>query len=114
MEHKWWQRQAMQHVQKRKSCSTARAVERAAQRKCKKDEHQTEVLLAQASDWSTLVFDPKSRVESVTRKTTLVQECLKEAHTLAKRKGETQGGGIHWWSARMITTSCRMMSLQSE
>ncbi len=136
MEHNWWERlwQAMQRVQKRKSCSTARAVERSVKRKCKKDEHQTEVLLAKASDWSTHVFEPKS-VESVTRETTLVKECLKEAHTLAKRKGETlpwlecmpsrifarampgavpqavgaarnaQGGGIHWWIARMITTS---------
>ncbi len=90
MQYKWWERlwQAMQCVQKRKNCRTARAVERAAKRKCKKDEHQSEVLLAKASDWSTHVFDPMS-VKSVTLKTTLVQECLKEEHTLAKRKGET-------------------------
>ncbi len=44
MERKWcdelWQ--AMPRVQKRKSSNTTRAVERAAQRQCKKDERQTE------------------------------------------------------------------------
>jgi hypothetical protein len=90
MEHKWWERlwQAMPRVQKRKSSSTARAVERATKRQCKQDERQTEALLAKASDWRAHVFDAKS-VKSVARKATLVKECLNEARALAKRKSET-------------------------
>jgi hypothetical protein len=47
-ERKWWKRlwQAMPRVQKRKSCSTVLAVEHAAKCQCKKDECQTDALLA--------------------------------------------------------------------
>jgi hypothetical protein len=48
----------MSRVEKRKSIATARAVECAAKRNCKKDELQTVVLLAKARDWSAHVFDP--------------------------------------------------------
>jgi hypothetical protein len=66
----------MPRVQQRKSRTSARAVQRAAKRQCKRDERQTEtLLLAKARDWNEHVFDPKS-VESVTRKATLVKECL--------------------------------------
>jgi hypothetical protein len=77
-------RQAMSRVEKRKSIASARAVERAAKRKCKKkepalsDELQTEALLAKASDWSAHMFDPL-RADSVTCKAALVEECLSEA-----------------------------------
>jgi hypothetical protein len=89
MERKWCERlrQAMSRVEKRRSIATARAVERAAKRKCKKDERQTEALLAKARDWSAHVFDPQS-AESVTRKAPLVEECLSEARALAKSTGE--------------------------
>jgi hypothetical protein len=61
MERKWWERlwQAMPRVQKRKSSATARTVERAAKRQCKKDERQTEALLAKARNWNAHVFDQK-------------------------------------------------------
>jgi hypothetical protein len=58
------------------SSSVARAVECAAKRQCKKDERQTEALLAKASDWRAYVFDQKS-VALVLRKAMLVKECLK-------------------------------------
>jgi hypothetical protein len=63
MERKWCEklRQAMSRVEKRKRITTARAVERAAKRQCKKDEWQTEALLAKARDWSAHVFDPRIR-----------------------------------------------------
>jgi hypothetical protein len=59
MERKWCEklRQAMSRVEKRKRIATTRAVERAAKRRCKKDERQTEALLAKARDWSAHVFD---------------------------------------------------------
>jgi hypothetical protein len=89
MELKWYEKlwQAMSRVEKHKSIITNRAVERAAKRQCKKDEHQTGALLAKASDWSAHVFDPKC-ADSVTRKAALVEECLSEARALAKSKGE--------------------------
>ncbi len=81
-------------VEKRKSIASARAVERAAKRKCKKDElvglfdkRQTEALLAEARDWSEHVFDPLC-ADSVTCKAALVEECLSEARALAKSRGE--------------------------
>ncbi len=51
MERKWWEWrwQSMPRVQKRYSHATARAVERAAKRQCKRDKRQTEALLAKAS-----------------------------------------------------------------
>ncbi len=63
MERKWCEklRQAMSRVEKRRSIATARAVERAAKRQCKKDERQTEALLAKARDWSAHVFDEHVR-----------------------------------------------------
>jgi hypothetical protein len=69
MECKWCEKlwQAMSRVEKRKSITTARAVERAAKRQCKKDERQKEALLAKERNWSAHVFDPQS-AESVTRK----------------------------------------------
>jgi hypothetical protein len=50
MELKWCEKlwRAMSRVEKRKSITTARPVERAAKRQCKKDERQTEALLAKA------------------------------------------------------------------
>ncbi len=78
----------MLRVQKRKSHTIARTTERAAKRQCKKDEGQTEALLAKANNWKAHVFDPTS-VESVTRQAKLVKECLKEAIALVQRKGET-------------------------
>jgi hypothetical protein len=89
MECKWCKKlwQAMPRVQKHKSHNTARAVERGAKCKCKKDERQTEVLLAKARDWSAHVFDPES-AESVTSKAALVKECLSEGRALAKSKCE--------------------------
>ncbi len=77
MKHKWCENlwQAMQRVQKRKNRHTTRAVKRAAKRQCKKDERQTEVLLAKARDWNTHVFDPKS-VDLVMSNAGLVKECL--------------------------------------
>jgi hypothetical protein len=83
--------------------TTVQAVERTTKRQCKKDEHQTEALLAKARDWNAHMFDQKS-VESVMHQVTLVKECLNEARALAKRKGETlpwleclprQPNGIH-------------------
>ncbi len=61
MERKWCEklRQAMSRVEKHKSIATARAVTRAAKRQCKKDERQTEALLAKARDWSAHVFEPQ-------------------------------------------------------
>ncbi len=90
MECKWCEKlwQAMPRVEKRKSSTTERAVERAAKRQCKKDERQTEALLAKARDWSAHVFDPKN-AESVTCKAALVKECLRDARALfAKSQGE--------------------------
>jgi hypothetical protein len=50
----------MQRVEQSKSSNTARVVERAAKRQCKKDKHQMEVLLAKTRNWSEHVFDPES------------------------------------------------------
>ncbi len=61
-------------------------VERAAKRQCKKDERQTEALLAKARDWNARVFDPKS----VTRMATLVKECPSEQGAVTRQK---QGRG---------------------
>ncbi len=55
----------------------------AAKRQCKKDECQTEALLAKARNWNAHVFKPKS-VELVERKATLVKECLNEVCTLVQ------------------------------
>jgi hypothetical protein len=85
----------MQRVQKRKSRSTARAAERVAKRKCKKDERQTEALLAKPSDWRAHVFFPKS-AGSVMRKATLVKECLNEGRALAKCKDKTLPWLVPW------------------
>jgi hypothetical protein len=84
MERKWCEKlwQAMSRVEKRRSIATARAVERAAKRQCKKDERQTEALPAKARDWS-------AHAESVTRTVPLVEECLSEAHALSK-SGQVQ------------------------
>jgi hypothetical protein len=89
MESKWCEKlwQAMSRVEKRRSIATSRAVERATKRQCKKDERQTEALLAKARDWSAYVFNPQS-AESVTRNAPLVEECLSEARALAKSMGE--------------------------
>jgi hypothetical protein len=78
----------MQRIQMRKNRLTIRAVERAAKRQCKKDEHQTKALLTKARDWRAPVFDPSS-AELVTRQAALVKECLQEARALARSKGET-------------------------
>ncbi len=59
-------------VDKRKRNATSRAVERAAKRQCKKDERQTEALLAKARNWSAHMFDSK-RADSVTCKAALVE-----------------------------------------
>ncbi len=85
MESKWCEKlwKAMQSVRRRKSSNTVRVMELAAKRQCKKDEWQTEALLAKECDWSAHVFDPKS-AKSVTRKAALVKECLSEARALAK------------------------------
>ncbi len=74
-------------MEKRKRIATARDVERAAKRQCKKDERQTEALLAKTRDWSTHVFDPK-RADSVTCMAALVEECLSKVRALAKSTGE--------------------------
>jgi hypothetical protein len=73
----------MSRVEKRKRTATARAVERAAKRQCKKDERQTEALLAKARNWSSHVFDLKS-ADLVTCKAALVEECLSEVRTLER------------------------------
>ncbi len=75
----------MSRVEKRKSLNTAMSVERAAKRQCKKDERQTEDLLAKVCNWNEHTFEPKS-VESVTGKATLEEECLKKVRALAKSK----------------------------
>ncbi len=51
---------------------------------------QTKALLAKARDWSVNVFDSLSAesVTPLTRKVQLVKECLSEARSLAKSKGE--------------------------
>ncbi len=89
MERRWCERlrQATSRAEKRRSIATARAVERAAKRQCKKDGRQTEAPLAKARDGSAHVFDPQS-AESVARKGPLVEECLSEARALAKSMGE--------------------------
>jgi hypothetical protein len=89
MERKWCEklRQAMLRVDKRKHNATTRAVERAAKRQCKKDERQTEALLAMARDWSAHMFDSKS-ADSVTCKAALVEECLRDVRAVAKSTGE--------------------------
>jgi hypothetical protein len=89
MEHRWCERlrQAMLRVDRRKSNASTRALERAAKRQCKKDERQTEALLAGMRNWTAHMFDPKCAV-SVTCKAALVEECLREARALAKNKGE--------------------------
>ncbi len=70
-------------VQKRKNRHTARAVEHAAKRQCKKDKRKTEALLAKAHNQSEHVFNPKC-VELVMRKAHLVKECLSKARAIAK------------------------------
>ncbi len=89
MERKWCEKllQAMLRVDKPKRNATTRAVERAAKRQCKKDELQTEALLAEARDWSAHMFDSK-RADSVTRKVALVEECLRDVRAVAKSTGE--------------------------
>ncbi len=61
MERRWCERllQAMLRVDKRKRNASIRAVERAAKRQCKKDEPQTEALLARMRIWTTHMFDVK-------------------------------------------------------
>jgi hypothetical protein len=90
MVRKWCKRlwQTMPRVQMRRNRLTVRAVERAAKRRCKKDECQTKALLAKARDWRAHVFEPLS-AESMTRQAQLVKVCLQEARALAKSKGET-------------------------
>jgi hypothetical protein len=78
----------MSRVEKRKSLDTARSVERAAKRQCKKDERQTEDLLAKVCNWNAHTIEPKS-VESVTGKATLAEECLNKVRALAKSKNKT-------------------------
>ncbi len=56
----------MPRVQMRKNRYTARAAGRAAKRQCRKDERQTQALLAKARDWREQVFDLLS-AELVTR-----------------------------------------------
>jgi hypothetical protein len=89
MERKWCEklRKGMLRVDKRKRFATTRAVERAAKRQCKKDERQTEALLAKARDWSAHMFDSK-RADSVTCKAGLVEECLRDVLPVAKSTGE--------------------------
>jgi hypothetical protein len=79
---------ALVTMDERKRIATTRAVERAAKRQCKKDERQTEALLAKARDWSAHMFDSK-RVDSVTCKAALVEECLRDVWAVAKSTGET-------------------------
>ncbi len=71
MEREWWARlwQTMQRVQNRE---TARAMDSAAERQCKKEERQTEALLVKACNENSHVFEPKT-VESVTRQATLMK-----------------------------------------
>ncbi len=88
-------------VQKRESRSTARAVQRAAKRQCKKDGRPTEALLVKACNWSAHVLEPK-KVKSVTLKATLVKEYLNEARALTKRKGET----LQWLKCLQRGSSC--------
>ncbi len=66
MKSKWWTKlwQAMSRIEKRKCIDTARAVERAAMRQCKKDGGQAEALL-------------------------VVMKCLNEVRALAKSNRET-------------------------
>jgi hypothetical protein len=89
MERRWCERlrQAMLRVDKRKRSASVRAVERAAKRQCKKDERQTEALLAGMRNWTAHMFDQKCAV-SVTCKAALVEECLSEARALARSRGE--------------------------
>jgi hypothetical protein len=96
MERKGCERlwQAMPRVSMRRNRLTIRAVERAAKRQCKKDERQTEALLAKARDWSAHVFDPLS-VESVTHQAALVKECLQRG----ARSREARARGCRGWSA---------------
>ncbi len=75
----------MSRVEKRKSIATARAVERAAKRQCKKDERQTEALLAKVRNWSAHVFDPKSAesyllVDKFQTKHILLITCIYSLH----------------------------------
>ncbi len=63
---------AMSRIEKRKSITTSRTMERAAKRQCKTDERQTEALLAEARDWSEHVFDFK-RADLAMRKAQLVK-----------------------------------------
>ncbi len=111
MERKWLERlrQAMRRVQKRKSHATVLMVEQAAKRQCKKDERQTEALLAKVNDWQAHVFDTRS-VESVTRQATLVKECLKESRSLAQRKGET----LTWLECLLSRTGGRKKSIYNQ
>ncbi len=59
MERRWCKRQAMLRVDKRERNASIRAVDRAAKRQCKKDERQTEALLAKMRNWSADMFDCK-------------------------------------------------------
>jgi hypothetical protein len=76
----------MLRVDKRKRTSI-RAVERAAKRQCRKDERQTEALLARMRNWTAHMFDVKCTI-SVTCKAALVEECLKDAMSA--------GGKLPW------------------
>jgi hypothetical protein len=89
MERRWCERhrQAMLRVNKHKSNASIRAVERAAKRQCKKDERQTEALLARMRNWTAHMFDVKCAI-SVTCKAALVEECLKDARAVAKSADE--------------------------
>ncbi len=73
------------------SNASIRAVERAAKRQCKKDERQTEALLAKMRNWSAHMFDSNlvsKCAVSVTCKAALVEECLKDVRAVAKSAGE--------------------------
>jgi hypothetical protein len=89
MERRWCEllRQAMLRVDKRKRSASARAVERAAKRQCKKDERQTEALRAKMRNWAEHMFEAKCAI-SVTCKAALVEECLKDARATAKSAGQ--------------------------
>ncbi len=89
MERLWCKRlrQAMLRVDKRKRNASIRAVERAAKRQCKKEERQTETLLARMRNWTEHIFNSKCAI-SVTCKVALGEECLKDARAVAKSAGE--------------------------
>ncbi len=91
------------------SPATARTMERAARRQCKKDQRETESLITEANDWKAHVFDPKS-VELVTRshsqgRDAAVAGVLAYRDSLEQAAGavcgavgaarSAQGGGVH-------------------